>query len=121
MKGNFLGKNGRSIPFYIFQSAGFRLIASSLSKISPLFGVGIGTSTCCKKHKNSQRYKIMSLPIIFSSLYQAGPHKNFKHFTVKYQPLRLSKSLIYFNSIKFHYPSALRHSFKLSICFQSQI
>jgi hypothetical protein len=48
MWGNFRGKKkGRRKPFWIFQSTGFMLVASSLSKTSLVFGLGTGTSTCC--------------------------------------------------------------------------
>lgn len=46
MKGNFLGRKGRTMPFWIFQSMGLMLAASSLSSTSPFFGDGTGTSTC---------------------------------------------------------------------------
>lgn len=48
MKGNFLGRKRRSIPFWIFQSMGLMLAASILISNSPSFGAGIGTSTCWK-------------------------------------------------------------------------
>ena len=83
------GKSGRSIPFCIFQSTGFRLVASSFSKTSSCLGVGIGTSTCCNRHKTLTRHDIKSLAIIFE-VYQAGKCWIFcSHFAVKCQPLSL--------------------------------
>lgn len=35
------------MPLSILQSYGFKLLASSFIKTSPLPGVGTGTSTCC--------------------------------------------------------------------------
>ena len=60
MQGNLRGKKGRNWPFWIFQSTGFRAVASSLSKTSSLLGVGTGSSTCCKG--KVQRYYHANTP-----------------------------------------------------------
>lgn len=57
IKGNLEGRNGRSMPFWIFESRGFMLVASTFTKTSSLFGVGTGTSTCCKKQRCTHNQK----------------------------------------------------------------
>ena len=58
MWGNLRGRKGLSMPFWSFQSIGFRLVASNFNKTSSFLGVGISTSTCCKQAWNSQKIQL---------------------------------------------------------------
>ena len=64
------------MPFWIFQSTGFRLAASNFSKTSSLAGAGTGTSTCCT-HRNISISSQGSLRNLLAGLLVQVPYFSF--------------------------------------------
>lgn len=90
-KGNLRGKNGRSSPFWTFQSTGFRPVASTFTRTSSFFGLGMGTSTCCNGKFQFIRTHNSYLPsrkwVQLSEIYffSLGYFINFKNLNITFE------------------------------------